>query len=249
MTVSLLVSVRNLQEARAALDGGADIIDVKDPARGSLGRAQPHVTAEIVELVRRTSPGTIVSAALGEVVESTWSEFESATPARLPSLDLVKSGLSGLHPAEVSWQQQWNGFRRTAAVLSDHTRWVAAAYADHVRSRSPAVLDVLDEGHRIGSPVLLIDTFQKDRTNLLDWVPMSALHHLRNRTRECDMQLALAGRISTSLLPQLLEVDPDIIAVRGAVCEHGQRTATVSRDRVIQLVTALRQAAGIVGAE
>ena len=35
----LLVSVRNGQEAEAALAGGAHVIDVKEPARGSLGRA------------------------------------------------------------------------------------------------------------------------------------------------------------------------------------------------------------------
>ena len=37
----LLVSVRDGQEARAALDGGAAVIDVKEPLRGSLGLPQP----------------------------------------------------------------------------------------------------------------------------------------------------------------------------------------------------------------
>ena len=35
----LLVSVRSPAEALAALEGGAALIDVKEPARGSLGRA------------------------------------------------------------------------------------------------------------------------------------------------------------------------------------------------------------------
>ena len=35
----LLVSVRSAEEARAALEGGAALIDVKEPSRGSLGSA------------------------------------------------------------------------------------------------------------------------------------------------------------------------------------------------------------------
>src|SRR5690606_38342384 len=43
----LLVSVRNRAEALAALAGGADLIDVKEPWRGSLGAAPPHVMEEV----------------------------------------------------------------------------------------------------------------------------------------------------------------------------------------------------------
>ena len=37
----LLVSVRSAAEARAALSGGADIIDAKEPSLGSLGAVGP----------------------------------------------------------------------------------------------------------------------------------------------------------------------------------------------------------------
>ena len=37
----LLVSVRNATEAAAAVLGGADILDVKEPANGPLGRGRP----------------------------------------------------------------------------------------------------------------------------------------------------------------------------------------------------------------
>ncbi|MFM7835691.1 MAG: (5-formylfuran-3-yl)methyl phosphate synthase, partial [Planctomycetaceae bacterium] len=38
MTVRLLVSVRSADEAVVAATGGADIIDIKEPRHGSLGR-------------------------------------------------------------------------------------------------------------------------------------------------------------------------------------------------------------------
>ena len=43
----LLVSVRNAEEAIAACCGGADIIDVKEPLNGSLGRASAEVMESI----------------------------------------------------------------------------------------------------------------------------------------------------------------------------------------------------------
>ena len=44
----LLVSVRSEEEARAALAGGAEIIDAKEPSRGALGAVEIGVLREIV---------------------------------------------------------------------------------------------------------------------------------------------------------------------------------------------------------
>ena len=44
----LLVSVRNAAEAETALAGGATVIDVKEPSRGSLGRVDDATLAEVM---------------------------------------------------------------------------------------------------------------------------------------------------------------------------------------------------------
>src|SRR5256885_5043898 len=58
----LLVSVRGSVEARAALAGGADVIDAKDPARGALGPVQRDRLAAIRRVGGAARP---LSAALG----------------------------------------------------------------------------------------------------------------------------------------------------------------------------------------
>ena len=63
----LLVSVRDAAEAAAALAGGAALIDVKEPARGSLGRADAATIAAVVAAVGGRVP---VSVALGELREA-----------------------------------------------------------------------------------------------------------------------------------------------------------------------------------
>src|SRR2546430_1416012 len=52
----LLVSVRSVDEALAALEGGADLIDAKEPSRGSLGQADLDVLEAIVSKVGRRTP-------------------------------------------------------------------------------------------------------------------------------------------------------------------------------------------------
>src|SRR5215212_6095908 len=52
----LLVSVRNVEEAHRALEGGAALIDVKEPSRGALGRADDNVIAAVVAAVAGRRP-------------------------------------------------------------------------------------------------------------------------------------------------------------------------------------------------
>jgi uncharacterized protein (UPF0264 family) len=61
--MKLLVSVADAADATAAIDGGADIIDAKDPSRGPLGPVAPEALAAIIARVGDRRP---VSAALDE---------------------------------------------------------------------------------------------------------------------------------------------------------------------------------------
>src|SRR5947208_3448859 len=88
----LLVSVRSVAEAETVLGAGAALIDVKEPARGSLGRADDETVAAIV---RRVTGRRLVSAALGELLDG------SSLPS-LEGLQFVKWGLAGC--AQRDWQ-------------------------------------------------------------------------------------------------------------------------------------------------
>src|ERR1700678_3944537 len=93
---ALLVSVRAVEEAAAALAGGADLIDVKEPNRGSLGRADDAVIAAVVAIVAGRRP---VSAAMGEL-------RDRGPPFPGPELAYQKWGLSGCGGRLVHcWQQ------------------------------------------------------------------------------------------------------------------------------------------------
>lgn len=259
----LLVSVRNACEAIAAVEGGADIIDVKEPDRGSLGCAAPDVirqiAAQIQQLPRQTLP---LSLALGELEE--WRNLQAVSlhsksaPDSGPTdfqlcanraADLrtailganpqfLKIGLAGVvrNPALQSWKDAWAALRQS--IPGQHS-WVAVAYADHKRADSPPVQAILDVAVDSSCRVLLIDTHQKDGSSLLDWLTLAELQTIRKTTRLHGMQLALAGRVVPKYLPQLLPLEADIIAVRGAVCDQGNRQQSISKDLVAQFRLAM----------
>src|SRR5205823_1327156 len=86
----LLVSVRGSVEARAAVAGGADVIDAKDPARGPLGAVRRDRLAAIRRAVGAARP---VSAALGDAGDAA---MVAAAAAAARGVAFVKLGFGGV---------------------------------------------------------------------------------------------------------------------------------------------------------
>src|SRR5437763_278938 len=86
----LLVSVRGSVEARAAVAGGADVIDAKDPARGPLGAVRRDRLAAIRRAVGAARP---VSAALGDAGDAA---MVAAAAAAAGGVAFVKLGFGGV---------------------------------------------------------------------------------------------------------------------------------------------------------
>lgn len=225
----LLVSVRSAAEAEAALAGGADIIDVKEPANGPLGFAGWDVIRDVVQTVSDRVP---VSAALGELVEWNTRPASSARP-RGVALDFVKWGLAWY--ARPGWCDALRRARR------DWPGTVAVAYADSHRIGSPSPAEIAEFAITERLPALLIDTWGKDGLTLPRLLSKSALRTLMVRCREGGVRVALAGSLGVDQLLELAPLAPDWFAVRGAACSGG-RGGTVDAERVRQLVRVIQNA-------
>ena len=154
----LLVSVRSVDECATALQSAVDVIDIKEPTRGSLGAADPERFVQLVASVQGRRP---VSVALGELLD-----FDARRFADLPAVDYVKLGLAGC-AATPQWPQLW---RAAWQQLPPAAHRVAVAYADCTVACSPGWSDVLLSARECGCSVLLLDTFDKSAGGLLDWM-------------------------------------------------------------------------------
>src|SRR5262245_30082306 len=127
----LLVSVRNAEEAEIALEGGADVIDVKEPKRGALGAADSEVWREILQVVAGRA---IVSAEMGELMEEGIRDRARQTVG----FRFAKIGLAGCE-GERGWKEKW------ACDIEGLPAGVCAVpvtYADRKPARSPAISEV-----------------------------------------------------------------------------------------------------------
>jgi uncharacterized protein (UPF0264 family) len=210
----LLVSVRSAEEAAAALEGGALLIDVKEPRFGSLGRASDRTIDEVVAFVSGRVP---VSAAMGE--------FEESLPLPAAHLGYVKWGLAGAG-SHSRWQDRLG--KASHALKESGTHVVAVAYADWQRAHAPEPAAVLDWACAANAGAFMLDTWSKDGTNLLHWLTVADVERLADRCRTAKLPLALAGSLGRSEIASLSRLRPDWFAVRGAVCVGGRRDAQVS---------------------
>ena len=95
--MKLLVSVVDAAEARLAAAGGVDVVDVKNPAEGSLGAPAPGVIAAVRDVLPAGLP---LSAALGDLPSLPGTAALAALGAARSGAAYVKLGLWGPSTAE-----------------------------------------------------------------------------------------------------------------------------------------------------
>ncbi len=239
-TPFFLVSVRNAIEALAALTGGCDVLDVKEPSRGSMGMADVATITSVVEIAKKTRPDVAVSAALGDLAD--WAG-ERTIPV-ISDLDFVKLGPLG-QTVTSDWIETWHSIQRRFDEKNGlASAWVAVAYVDSTLAAVPTpetvvktVVAARDGFDRCAG--VLFDTYAKTGRSLFDWISQHELISLANQLHCHGLILAVAGSLHASMLESLREVQPDIIAVRAAVCEGGQRTGAVTADAVRNFATSI----------
>ena len=231
----LLASVVSASEARRALAGGADIVDVKDPTEGALGAPSPRVLSEVVAAVGAAAP---VSVALGDDPGLPHTAALAARGAELAGASYIKVGLRGVRdPAGAVGL-----LRCVADAVSAETAVIAAAYADggvlDPPALDPSALPELVA--RTGIAGALVDTFVKDGRGLYGSMTELALADLVARTRAAGGTFAVAGQLAPG---QLGRVEADVVGVRSAVCRGGDRSAELDAELVAVAVAEVRAAA------
>jgi uncharacterized protein (UPF0264 family) len=226
----LLVSVRSVAEAKAALDGGAALIDVKEPTKGSLGQAAISTIRAIRSTVGQCCP---VSAALGEI-------RNQPSVTHLPGVSYLKWGLSELRNR--NWRQILTRVGNDWQALNSGCRRVAVSYADWRKAGAPTPADVCAFACENRWEVFLVDTWEKIGQTLLHWLSVDDICRLARDCRRAGVRLALAGSLGPNEIRSLRIAQPSWFAVRGAACKQGCRIKAVDASRVRDLVELVRLA-------
>ena len=224
----LLVSVATAADARAAVEGGADIVDAKDPGVGALGAVTLERLREIRDAVAGVRP---LTAALGEAEDEGALERDACAFAEAGTT-LIKIGLLGT--IDVSRAESLLS-AAVRAVSGTMCGVVAVAYADANEGAALRPGDVIDVAARAGARGLLIDTMHKEGPGLLGVMSPGEVADWVARGRAAGLLMAVAGKLSAEDLSIIDRAGADVAGVRGAVCVGG-RLGHVSAELVATLV-------------
>jgi hypothetical protein len=231
--MQLLVSVRSAVEVEPALGGGADIIDAKEPGRGSLGPVSPARLAEILARVPLDRPFSVALGDLANPAEVLTTIASLALPVR-QGPTYLKLGFAGVRSLEMV-----TGMLATAVAAVAEKKSgalvVAVAYADAARAETLAPELIPGSARAAGAAGVLLDTHTKDGNGLLAWLAPSPLAAWVARARREGLLTAVAGALTLESVDTVSETGADVIGVRGAACEGGrQGQVTANRVRALR---------------
>jgi (5-formylfuran-3-yl)methyl phosphate synthase len=231
--VKLLVSVTDAHEARVVVEGGVDIVDVKDPAQGSLGAPAPAAIARVRDAVPPERP---VSAPIGDLPSLPGTAALAALGAARSGAAYVKVGLWGTSTED----QAVAVLAAVREAIDGDAAVIAAGYADaeRVPSRPLAPGAVVAAARRAGVHGCLLDTAFKDGHGLFEWISANALAALVAEGHAAGLEMALAGALRAEDLSAVRATGADIAGVRSAACRDGRRTAPLDRERIGRLCAA-----------
>jgi uncharacterized protein (UPF0264 family) len=212
----LLASVATVQELMLAAEGGADILDLKDPAAGALGAWPLGGIAEAVALVRAWPERPPLSATIGDLPMVPAAVAARVAETRACGVDLVKVGFvpngDPLGCLDALRDETRRGARLVAVLFAD--LWPADLWADARLLKTVA---------RAGFAGAMLDTAGKTAGGLLRHKSTAEVARFTDEARRLGLLTGLAGSLAVADVPALLRVRPDYLGFRTALCAGGNR--------------------------
>lgn len=230
--MKLLISVRNVEEALLAAEGGADFIDLKEPGAGALGGLPVATIRAIVDALKQQGCGLPVSATIGDLPMHALDRIAACVGAvGACGVDYVKVGIERGPQAR--------------AVLDMLARCGRAVVPVFIADKG---LDADDVAHAcaLGFPGVMVDTADKLAGSLFDAVTMEELRRFVATVRAAGAMVGLAGALRVEHQPLLSALAPDFAGFRTAVCA-GNRSSALDPLRLRDL-RALMRGQGMAGA-
>lgn len=216
----MLCSVTTCEEARIVLENGADIIDLKNPQLGALGALPLGLVQEIVRFVAGRRP---VSATIGDLPMQADLITDAVEKMAATGVDMVKIGFFGkTGHAEC--------IHTLAPLAAKGVRMVAVMFADADPDFS--LLPLLAQS---GFRGVMLDTAYKNGRRLGHSLDEPALRDFVATSHALGLLTGLAGSLSLTDIPDLVNIGPDYLGFRGALCCDTDRKQALDPDRMRQL--------------
>lgn len=205
---AMLASVRDCAEARIALTGACDWLDIKEPRQGALGQVSLAVVSDIVRLAAGRVP---VSATIGDRWDDVASIVDAVIAMAATGVDYVKVGLRAHDLAGPT-------ARALRAACAHQRQVIAVCMAEAAPSAADIAL-LADCGVR-GA---MLDTMDKSGPGLTGLLEVATLRAFVAEVRSHGLLAGLAGKLRVEDVATLIPCGADYLGFRSALCAAGER--------------------------
>jgi|TARA_B000000609_G_scaffold37636_2_gene26752 uncharacterized protein (UPF0264 family) len=208
---NILTSIKNIHEARLIRDMSIGIVDVKNVDDGALGFVGVEEAEKIFNFLRTKT----LSITMGDYVNPAEKKFiTNALLMNKIGFDFIKLGL--FNNTSIKHHKKF-----LEITNLKKTKPVCVLFADKTFS-----FENLEKIIEIGYEAVMIDTLSKSKktTNILDY---SKLKRFVEFCKDNEILCGISGSVKINDLPNLLQIQPDFIGMRGQLC-----TSDLGRDKL-----------------
>lgn len=218
----MLASVNSLEEARLVMSEDVDIIDLKEPALGSLGGLDVQQVSKIVNHINGERP---VSATIGDLPMQPELIFNAVK-------EMVETGVNFIKIGFFASENQAQVIEKLAPLTSK-INLIAVLFAD-----TNPDFELIDKLKTAGFKGIMLDTQDKTKGSLTEVMAKTEIERFVSHVKTTNMICGLAGSLKLEDIPMLLPYQPDYLGFRGALCDKHQRAGRLN----VQAVLAIKQA-------
>ncbi len=218
----LLISVTSIEEAKIALENGADFIDLKDPIQGALGALPSSKVHEIVAFVNSQIEygQTLTSATIGDLPMQPQLILQHVTDIAKTNVDVIKIGFFSV-----------NHYRACLDALKpmavSGVKLIAVLFAEY--DYPPDVLLDIKNARFYG---VMIDTVEKNGATFFDYYSETNIIEFAKNIHKYDLLFGLAGSLTLQHIVSIKKINPSYVGFRGGVCTNNQRILSLSGEKI-----------------
>jgi (5-formylfuran-3-yl)methyl phosphate synthase len=208
----MLASVNSLEETKLVLAENVDIIDLKEPALGSLGGVDIRLVKKIVAFVSGQCP---TSATIGDLPMQPDLVFKAVNEMVETGVDYVKIGFFPSANQVLIIEK--------LAQLANHIDMIAVLFAD-----AKPNFELIDRLNAAGFTGIMLDTLDKTRGSLTGVMAKTEIENVVKLIKSKGLICGLAGSLKLEDIPLLMPHQPDYLGFRGALCNQHLRVGRIN---------------------
>ena len=218
----ILASIKDLSEAKILIDTDIDIIDLKDPSKGALGRLEKNDIEIIVNFINKKK---LTSSTVGDLPNDIELISENVDEVSSTNVDFIKIGVYD------------NSYIKTLCNIKSCKKLIAVFFADKFLPTKNEIIELKESGFS----GIMIDTSNKKSGNLFKHVTHSQINNFITRAQSMSLLTGIAGSINKTHIDDIIKLNPNYMGFRGALCENNaSRSSNITAENVNDIVKLVR---------